>query len=370
MPPEETLWPLEPHTAAKHRLLREYLKAWIPILGRYEDRVLYFDAFAGPGRYQGGEPGSPIVALETLVEHASFPALDRTTFHFLFIEERADRAEQLEAEVDEFGGRRGGRPPNVQVRFDNRSFVDVGNDLLESFGAGRHLIPTLALVDPFGFVGAPIELIGRLFGHGSAKSEVIFNFLVDSVNRWATAGNVDDRLGELFGCDDFRNAPETGRRRLAFLRRLYEKQLRDVAGFQHVRSFEMVHSRRGRTGNYVVFGTGHMTGLRVAKHAMWKVDPERGSRFSADDAEALTLFENEPDLLPLRQAIIDYFGGKKASIEDLEAFVWEQTDFLADSHLKRKTLAPMESDGLIVNVEGRNRRGTFPAACVIEFATP
>jgi three-Cys-motif partner protein len=368
MPPEDTLWPLEPHTAAKHRLLREYLKAWIPILGRYEDRVLYFDAFAGPGKYQGGEPGSPIVALETLIDHGTFPALDGTAFRFVFVEQRDDRCAQLEATIDEFWGRRGGRPPNVHVRIDNRTFVEVGEEILEQIRPNRHLIPTLALIDPFGFGGAPMDLIARLFGQGSPKSEVIFNYLVDSVNRWATAGNVDERLGELFGCDDYRDAPATGDRRLSYLRRLYERQLRDLAGFDHVRSFEMVHSKRGRTGNYVVFGTGHMTGLRVAKHAMWKVDPERGTRFTSDDAEMLTLFDSEPDFFPLRRAILTKFGGRKASIEELETFVWEHTDYLADSHLKRKTLAPMETDGLIVKVDGRDRRGTFPAGSVIEFA--
>jgi three-Cys-motif partner protein len=371
MPPEPTLWPLEAHTAAKHRLLREYLKAWIPILGRYEDRVLYFDAFAGPGKYQGGEPGSPIVALETLIHHASFPALDRTDFRFVFVEQRGDRCAQLEATIAEFWGRRGGCPANVHVRIDNRSFVEVGGEILEQLGSNRHLIPTLALIDPFGFGGAPMDLIARLFGHGSRKSEVIFNYLVDSVNRWATAGNVDEHLGELFGCDEYRDAPPTGHpRRLGYLRQLYERQLRESAGFDYVRSFEMVHSKRGRTGNYVVFGTAHITGLRVAKHAMWKVDPERGTRFSSDDAEMLTLFDREPDFFPLRRAIMTKFGGRKASVEELESFVWEDTNYLADSHLKRKTLAPMEADGLIVNVEGRDRRGTFPAGCVIEFTVP
>jgi three-Cys-motif partner protein len=367
MPPDETLWPLEEHTAAKHRLLREYLKAWIPILGRYEARVLYFDAFAGPGRYRGGEAGSPIVALETLLEHTAFPNLDRTNFLFIFVEQREDRCAHFEATVNEFWGRRGGCPQNVHVRIDNRAFADVGEELLEQMGDNRHLVPTLALIDPFGFAGAPMDLIARLFGEGSPKSEVIFNYLVDSVNRWATAGNVDERLGELFGCNDYRDAPAGGDDRLRYLRRLYERQLRDRAGFQYVRSFEMVHSKRGRTGNYVVFGTAHITGLRVAKHAMWKVDPERGRRFSADDAEALTLFGQEPDLRPLRRAVTSKFRGRKVSIEEIESFVWEETDYLADSHLKRKTLTPMEADGLIINVEGRKRHG-FPPGSVIEFA--
>ena len=62
--PKDTIWPIEPHTAAKHQILRKYLDAWLPILGTYNNRMLYIDGFAGPGEYTGGEPGSPIIALE------------------------------------------------------------------------------------------------------------------------------------------------------------------------------------------------------------------------------------------------------------------------------------------------------------------
>lgn len=33
--PKETIWEIEPHTQAKHEILRRYLSAWFPILGKY-----------------------------------------------------------------------------------------------------------------------------------------------------------------------------------------------------------------------------------------------------------------------------------------------------------------------------------------------
>ena len=63
-PPSDTLWSIEPHTAAKHKILCKYLDAWLPILQSFNGRIIYLDGFAGPGRYIGGEPGSPLVALE------------------------------------------------------------------------------------------------------------------------------------------------------------------------------------------------------------------------------------------------------------------------------------------------------------------
>ena len=64
--PRQTIWPLEPHTRAKHEILKRYLQAWMVILSQGQfPEILYIDGFAGPGEYSGGEAGSPIIALDT-----------------------------------------------------------------------------------------------------------------------------------------------------------------------------------------------------------------------------------------------------------------------------------------------------------------
>jgi hypothetical protein len=37
--PKETIYEADPHTKAKHAILREYLKRWLPILSRQAKRV-------------------------------------------------------------------------------------------------------------------------------------------------------------------------------------------------------------------------------------------------------------------------------------------------------------------------------------------
>jgi three-Cys-motif partner protein len=58
--PKQTIWKLEPHTRAKHEILKRYLQAWMIILsqGRFPE-ILYIDGFAGPGEYEGGKPDLP-----------------------------------------------------------------------------------------------------------------------------------------------------------------------------------------------------------------------------------------------------------------------------------------------------------------------
>jgi three-Cys-motif partner protein len=90
--PKDTVWDIEPHTLAKHQILKNYLQAWFPILGKYSSRIIYLDGFSGPGRYSKGEPGSPIIALMTALDHKSI--LWGEIF-FFFIDDRKDRTDNL-----------------------------------------------------------------------------------------------------------------------------------------------------------------------------------------------------------------------------------------------------------------------------------
>ena len=96
--PKETLWPIEPHTVGKHRVLKSYLNAWLPIMGSWNGRILFIDGFAGPGKYKGGEDGSPLVALKALKGHAVKSTITAEVI-FIFVEKNQERAEYLDALV-------------------------------------------------------------------------------------------------------------------------------------------------------------------------------------------------------------------------------------------------------------------------------
>ncbi|WP_052744652.1 class I SAM-dependent methyltransferase [Streptomyces odonnellii] len=91
---------MEPATEAKHRLYTRCFDAWWPILlqpqgrdGRSWPRVTFLDAFAGPGRYEGGEGGSPAFTLDRLLTHTAVGRmnLSREQARLVFIEKRRSR---------------------------------------------------------------------------------------------------------------------------------------------------------------------------------------------------------------------------------------------------------------------------------------
>lgn len=93
MPRETTSWPLDPHTQGKHLVLQYYMEAWLPIMTTWNGRVLFIDAFAGPGEYSGCEPGSPLVALRAFTEHSARKRM-KGNINYLFIEKDPNRCGQ------------------------------------------------------------------------------------------------------------------------------------------------------------------------------------------------------------------------------------------------------------------------------------
>jgi three-Cys-motif partner protein len=117
------LWTLEPATAAKHRLYKSYFDAWWPILlqpsprtGRSWSKVTFLNAFAGPGRYEGGEEGSPVFTLDRLLNVAvRRMGLSRQRVHLIFIEKDRARYEHLLGELTTRFGPLPDLPVHVEV---------------------------------------------------------------------------------------------------------------------------------------------------------------------------------------------------------------------------------------------------------------
>lgn len=364
---KDTIWEAPAHTLAKLDLLRGYLRAWFPILAQSSyPRVIFLDGFAGPGIYKAGEPGSPIVALKTLVEHDAFARLAETTFEFIFVERRPDRFESLKHEVDGFWIRHfGSKPTNVRTRLYNSAFADVAEGLI----SGGHFShdPVLAFVDPFGWSAIPMSMLSDLLLEPGR--EALINFPYNNVSRFVDHPDptISNQISGLFGtnADGLLDVHHLqGNERKEYLCGLYLSQLQARVGFAYAKGFEMVDDDRNRTAYYMMFGSHHRKGLEVMKEAMWNLDPVYGTRFRGSVGDQEVLFQLEPDMAPLRNAILSRFDNHKVHSEDVKRFVVEDTDYL-ESHC-RQVLKELEQEGRIT-CSNRRKSLTYPDGTMIEF---
>lgn len=359
--PKETVWPLEPHTAAKHAILSRYLAAWLPILSQGGfPRLAYIDAFSGPGSYSGGEDGSPIIALKAMLDHR---ANIRAQCYFDFVERAADRAEALRSAVAQTQNLLG-KPSNAHVEVHQSTFEEAYGKIGPRLrAAGR--IPTFAFIDPFGWTGLPFSIVEELLQRPS--TEVFINFMFEEINRFLDHPDQIDNFDKLFGCTEWRACVnKSGTDRNKCLRDLYARKLGDSA--RYVRYFEM-RNRSNSTDYFLFFATNSLAGLKKMKEAMWKVD--QGGAFSFSDAtnsDQMTIFTDEPNFEQLRREILAEFAGKAASVAEIEEFVLTRTAF-RETHFKRQVLAKGEGrDFEVVRSKSDRRRGTFPPETVLQFA--
>ncbi|SHH31603.1 three-Cys-motif partner protein [Jatrophihabitans endophyticus] len=368
MPPRKRkpveLWDRPPHTGAKHDLLRSYLGAWFPIMAKYNGRVLYYDAFGGPGKYRGGEPGSPLIALQTLVEHSHFASMSGTQFVFLINEQDSGCAEHLEAEIEAFKAAHQPWPSNVVIQVNNETFVDLTTSMIDDFDERAvKMAPTFAFVDPVGVKETPMAVLARLSNY--PKAEMLVYFAHEFVVRFCSSGEVDERLDDLFGTDEYKAGGDlTGRRRSQFIHDLYKRQLHDVCEFPYIQSFEMWDGRGKRLYD-LYYCTHDTTGLDRMKAAMWKVAPSGDFSFRDRFADQDVIFAETPDTGPLRQELLDHFRGRTVTIQEVIDHVVAETPYTS-SHVKRLTLAPMQHDGLISSPNQKRAR-QFPDGTLIQF---
>jgi three-Cys-motif partner protein len=352
--PDETLWRLEEHSRAKHQILASYLGAWLPIMSKWNARLVLVDGFAGPGRYVDGEDGSPLIMLKAFLEHDQRDLITAELI-YLFIEERKDRVLHLERELAKLT-----LPEQIRVQVVQGAFEETFRELLEEIQERRQtLAPTFAFIDPFGYTGASMDLAGQFLQF--QQCEILVYMPLPWIVRFIGRSGQGAAMSSLFGSEEaWRPAIDmSGEERKDFLHDLFREQLKNEAGVKYVRSFEIV-TRRGAGGYHLFFGTGHEKGLDRMKSAMWRIDPQEGRRFrDSTSSDQLVLLEPEPDLGPLATAISSRFGGDAFTIEELERFALVDTPFLP-THV-RSVLRPLEESDRLEVLSERKRRRTYPS---------
>lgn len=321
----EVPWEAEPHTLAKHALYRRYLSKWMPIMmNGWGGDVTYAEGYAGPGVYLGLEPGSPVIALRSILRDEKLRARlgpgGSTKVRLLFVDEEPRCTALLRKRLTLAAA-----PVALEDLPGYGLVVDVvtgtceptlGETLTRHGAWGR---PMLVVLDTWGG-GVPLDLVRRIAANRS--SEVIITILPQYFSRFA--GATDLVTGDtVFGGTSWREVKDQpAEEKSGWLLRRYRDTVRG-AGFSHVLDFELM----GSNGQplYLVFGTTHERGLTKMKEAMWEVDDVAGAGYrDPRDPEQQTLeIELDPQTGPLRRQLRDHLAslpGRRATVEELRRF--------------------------------------------------
>ena len=375
---EHTLGPIQPHTEAKHDILKYHLGAWFPILSSRFGRMQYIDGFSGPGEYAGGEPGSPILALNTVADHRTIDDFiqARKQIDFLFVEEQQTFVDSLRRKVDEKQW-----PSAFNIDIKQGQFERILTDLLNEVDRGNRLMPpTLLFIDPFGSSGFSMELLARFSKY--ARIDMLINFNYLDLNRWLLPDSSKHiTLDRLYGSPRWRPALNLdGEGRRDFLIQEYSIALRE-AGWRST-NFEMINNQN-QTQYYLFFGTRSPRGMQVIKGAMRSVSPDGLFRYSdrTDPSQPRLVGMGMEDeyARELADHLFTRYQGQEVTKESLiENDIawhprWISRDLTAALRLLERSNPSMIRG--VRNFDGHRRQAnSFPDGCIISFtdyfATP
>lgn len=367
-------WPADPHTLAKISILKNYLESWFSIFGmtRRGQDVLYIDGFAGPGVYEAGEPGSPIVALTAAAKISGGNNWSAGKINCAFIEANRIIFSILTERLSPFLSNQ-----KLSIKSYNTTFIDGFRALkmdLPTFFSSE--LPLFAFIDPFGVSGAPFSIVKEILS--SPSSEVLVNFDSDGIARnyraYTQATDTESKLkseqllNSVFDSDEWKKiSPINYQKIMPEMVGLYKSKLLSLPKVKYVTSFEM-RGKRDQNNYYLIFASQHPLGLRKMKNAMKKIDQAGDYSFSDAGVKQDRLFRfDEPTDWAVD--LYDAFKGTKKS--------WDYVDYitLVDTPFEnpKSMLRVLDKRGLIKVYPDnpKRKKGTFPDGTVdaIEFIT-
>lgn len=295
----------------------------VPIIARGfpADGLTFVDAFAGPGCYPDGEPGSPLLALD---QARRFDVLDSgCPIRVLLIEKDSKRFEHLDALISERYPP-ACRPPQWHVQVRRGGAEDVVIPALHEMGAEG--APIFVNFDGWG-VDTPMSLVRHVSRFPSP--EVLITFQTQFFIRFASQTEIQagDRV---FGGSDWRDVALSGTpaQKKAALLDLYRSTLVG-AGYAYILTFELVDE--GGHELLLIYGTTDPKGLEKMKDSVWRVDPVAGTRFRDPrdvDQMALDFGPETPNLKLLEGQLLKHLEQVgDQSLEQLKRFTLLETVF-------------------------------------------
>lgn len=378
---DEILLPMQPHTAAKHRILKEYMNAWLPIMAQTTGRIVYFDGFAGSGEYDDGSIGSPLIAVDCANDHVLKDNF-KGEIVYIFVELHGGRHRHLMEMLQKKYGTLSGEtyallPKNYKVQVTCGDFNQIANGILGDLeDKGLNLAPTMAFVDPFGYVALDTDILARILRF--KKCELLVTYMSGFIDRFASEEKHKNSIittlkisaEELAKTAAIRDKEE---REVTWLRYLNDAivgkaQLLMGSSQPIYKLYFKMLDKSNNTMYYLAYFTKGVKGLEVMKRAMSKVGVQWNYRFSDHDFKPgqksiLDYTQEEPWLKEEAEAIHRRFTGRKMPVFLVKKWVLTDTIWLPSS----KSLRILEEDGRAMYLSGRQKAFSYPDSTWLQF---
>lgn len=357
---KDTIYDADPHTKAKHAILREYMKRWMPILSSQAknvgsgQRLLYVDGFAGAGEYSNNAPGSPLVAIDAAAQHCrdfNVPIV------FVFVEKRKDRCDHLKRLIETKKHTILGSKQLIVEPLEGDCETEVLRIIKKHKDQRLKLGPAFFFLDQFGYSSVSVDLVRQILSEEMCEVFTYLNW--NLLHPFMTDETKWPGISKAFGGDEWQSVLGlSGQAKEEKFKDAYVTALQNRGCAKYVFPFAM-KDQFDRVIYWLFFCTNKTRGLEEMKKAMWTVDRSGGFEFSDKHATQTgqmgKLFS--VDDAWLANHLFDNHKDKTMTVGDVFEYVLTRTPCYAF----KDALAMLEREERLepVNPPAGRRRGSF-----------
>ena len=338
----------------KTEIVAKYFWAWakviIPWAKKRKINMAYVDLFSGPGRYKDGSKSTPLMILEQALGDDDMSQKLITVFNDL----DSDNTQSLQQAINAL--------PNIeklnhQPRILN---MEVGENIIRELNQIQS-VPALFFIDPWGYKGLSLQLIGSVIKNWGCDCIFFFNY--NRINMGLSNPAVQEHMNSLFG----KERADLLREKLEY-KRSYERELiilEDISqalkaiGGDYVLPFCFKDATGSRTSHHLIFVSKDVLGYKIMKEIMAKQSSSTEQGVPSFEYNLATkyqplLFELSRPLDDLTDMLLDEFANQTMTMEQ----VYERHN-IGKRYIKtnyKEALKKLEKEGKILVDKPANKR--------------
>jgi three-Cys-motif partner protein len=343
----------------KIEIVAKYFWAWAKImigqlkkvpLSKRPQNIAYVDLFSGAGYYKDGSKSTPLLILERALAEPEMREQLVTIFNDIDSENTQSLTEAIAS------------LPDIHTLKHQPIILnkEAGEEVIHEIKNNIKSAPTLFFIDPFGYKGLSITLIGSVISNWG--SDCIFFFNYNRINMDVNNPVVKKEMNSFFGeerADALREElkPMQPEERESTIVKSICQALKDVGG-SHVQDFCFKKSSGSRTSHYLIFISKNKRGHSIMKDIMAKkssIFTQGVPSFEYNPAPIqLSLFDMG-QLDALESMLLDEFAGQTLTMEEIYNQHHVGKRYISKNY--KEALRKLEEQGkIIVHPPARERR--------------
>jgi three-Cys-motif partner protein len=356
---------LRDNSLVKAEIVAKYFWAWataiMPTARKWSNKIAYIDLFSGPGRYQDDSKSTPILILEQAIRDTKMSQMLVT----LFNDKDSNNTQSLQQAIELI--------PNISTLRYKPIVLnkEVGEEIVQAIKQ-INKVPTLFFIDPWGYKGLSLDLIGAVIRDWGCDCIFFFNY--NRINMGLNNSAVKNHMDSLFG----RERAEKLREQLAskqpeerelIIVEAIGQALKEIGG-SYVLPFCFKNESGNRTTHHLIFVSKNVLGYSIMKDIM------AGESSSAKQGVPSFEYNPAPPRYPLlyelyrpldelENLLLDEFAGQTLTMEK----VYNQ-HHVGKSYIKKnykQALLKLEAEGQIRANPSKRKKNTFGDQVEITF---